>query len=52
MLKVNPKKLNLQGTAQAWRKAVMKGERWDADELEEETTNEYEARKKGTRCSS
>ena len=42
----NPKKLNLQGTVQAWEKAVKKGERWNEYELDEEAANEDEASKK------
>ena len=30
-LKVLPKKLNLQGTVQAWRKAVKAGARWNSE---------------------
>ena len=45
-MKVNPNNLNLQGTAQAWKKAVQKGIRWLGDEKEEDSASEDEARKK------
>ena len=45
-MKVTPEKLNLQGTAHAWRKAVQKGNRWFEDEQEEDSASEDEARKK------
>ena len=45
LLKVNPKKLNLQGTVQAWRKAVQKGDRWLEEEQEEDTASEDQVRK-------
>ena len=43
---MNPTKLNLHCTVQAWKKAVRKGIRWLDDEQEEDSASEDEARKK------
>ena len=46
LLIVNPEKLNLKGTVQAWKKALQKGIRWLGDEQEEDSACEDEARKR------